>query len=74
LATPPKPVSEKIAAILDGADDYLTVDEICKAAFGRVGDRERGNVHLNLHRMGERGEIEKRAAGYRKKKTKAKGR
>lgn len=60
-----KHLSEKIAAILDRAEDYLTVEEICKAAFGRVGERERGNVHLTLHRMGE--QIEKRAAGYRKK-------
>lgn len=61
----PAALSEKITKVLDEADDFLSVDDICRAVFRRVGDRERSNVYLVLHRMGD--QIEKRPAGYRKK-------
>ncbi len=59
-----RPDSEKIEAALRNAGGPLTIDEICRAAWGRVGERERSSVRVNIHRLDARGLIEKSAAKY----------
>ena len=61
----PSTTSDRIRAALADAEDFLSVDDICQAVFGHVGTRERSTVYVAIHRMGD--EVEKRAAGYRRK-------
>lgn len=62
----PESTADKVRAALAAATDFLTVDQLCKAALGRVGARERAAVSVAIHRLGD--EVEKRAAGYRRKR------
>jgi hypothetical protein len=63
LKSKPPTLAEKIRAAL--GTDFVTVDDIAKTVFGRTGERERSSVYVAIHRMGD--EVEKRAAGYRRK-------
>ena len=54
----------KIEAAMLASDEPLTIDQICKAALGRVGARERALVRVNLHRLDQRGILTKHAARY----------
>lgn len=66
------PADESAASKIEAAltEEPVTLDELCKAVFGRVGARERNVVRVNLHRIDERGELEKLAMRYRRKKRK----
>lgn len=63
---PPESTADKVRAALAASTDFLTVDQLCLAAFGRVAARERAAVSVAIHRLGD--EVEKRAAGYRRKR------
>ncbi len=56
--------AKKIEAALRESAEPLTIDEICKAALGRIGERERNLVRVNLHRLDERGVVQRYAARY----------
>lgn len=58
----------KVEAALVAATGAMTVDEICRAAWGRVGERERNLVRVTLHRMDERGVLVKHARRYELKR------
>lgn len=58
-------MSEKIVLALEKAPAPMSVDELCKNVFGKIGQRERNVVHQNLHRLDEKGRIEKFAMRYR---------
>jgi repressor of nif and glnA expression len=47
--------SEEIVNILRRSEEPLSIDQICKAMYGRTGDRERSFVRVNLHRLDARG-------------------
>lgn len=51
-----EPATEAIKRALSGPEP-VTVDEICQAVWGRVGDRERNQVYQLLHRLREKGEL-----------------
>lgn len=59
-----RPVSVMISGALQNAGGPLTVDEICQVVYGRVGDRERGTVMQNLHRLDLKGCIVKTPIKY----------
>ena len=61
---PPESDAAKILATLNGSDQPLTIDEICRAIWGRAGERERNLVMVNIHRLDKKGLIEKFAARY----------
>lgn len=63
LITGKKP---SVREVLDAATDFLSIDEICKLVYGRTGEREAANVYIAIHRLGQA--VEKRAAGYRKRR------
>lgn len=63
--TVPKTEAEQVRAARESAADFLTVDQLCKAVFGRVGERERSKVYVAIHHLGDA--VEKRAAAYRKR-------
>ena len=56
--------AEKIEAALRGAAHPLTIDSICLAAFGRVDERGRNTVRVNLHRLDGRGILIKHQQRY----------
>jgi Fe2+ or Zn2+ uptake regulation protein len=62
------PESEKIEAALRDAGEPLTVDDICRRVWKRVGERERNLVRVNLHRLDERGRIQRFALRYKLKR------
>lgn len=45
----------------------LSVDEICKLVYKRIGARERNTVHQNLYRLEQKGRLEVIAKTYRLK-------
>lgn len=47
--------SEEVADILRRSAEPLSIDQICKAVYGRTGDRERSFVRVNLHRLDAKG-------------------
>ena len=61
---PPESDAAKILATLNGSDQPLTIYEICRAIWGRAGERERNLVMVNIHRLDKKGLIEKFAARY----------
>ena len=56
--------AEQIEQALAKAKRPVNIDEICRAAFGRVGERERNLVRVNLHRLDAAGKIVKHAQAY----------
>ena len=56
--------AKRIERALHTAAGPLTVDELCKAALGKVGARERNVVRVNLVRLDDRGLIRKIAAKF----------
>ena len=56
--------AEKIEAALRGAAQPLTIDSICLTAFGRVDERGRNTVRVNLHRLDGRGILIKHQQRY----------
>lgn len=58
--------AEKLRSVLDGATDFLPVNALCMAVYGSAGARERAAMAVLLHRLGD--EVEKRAAGYRRRR------
>ena len=51
--------SETVLSILQSALTPLSIDEICKRAYGRVDARLRNRVYVALHRLDEKGLIER---------------
>ena len=47
--------SEEIVEILRRSGEPLSIDQLCKAVFGRTGDRERSFMRVNLHRLDSKG-------------------
>jgi hypothetical protein len=56
--------SEEVVEVLRRSEKPLSIDQICKAVFGRIGDRERGLVRVNLHRLDSRGVLTKHPQTY----------
>ncbi len=56
--------SEEIIDILRQAKEPLSIDQLCKALFGRTGDRERSLVRVNLHRLDTEGKLIKHPRRY----------
>lgn len=59
--------SQAIEEVLSKAKAPLSIEEICDLVWGRQGDRERGIVRVNLHRLDLRGVLEKHPMKYRLK-------
>lgn len=55
---------EKIEAALALAKEPLSLDQICKAAFGRITEDYRSRVRVNLHRLDEAGRLVKYPRKY----------
>jgi len=56
--------AEKIEQALSTAARPINIDQICRAAFGRVDERGRNNVRVVLHRLDHEGRIVKHAQSY----------
>lgn len=61
-------IASQIENILRDAESPLSVDEICAQIWKRIGNRERGIVRVNLHRLDERGLLVKLPMKYQFKK------
>ncbi len=61
---PQESAADRIEAALRASDEPMTIDDLCRAALGRIGARERNLVRVNLHRLDQRGLIAKHAARY----------
>jgi Fe2+ or Zn2+ uptake regulation protein len=55
----PPVASEAIQRVLAEADEPLTIEQICEKVWGRCGSREKNTAYVNLHRLDERGLLEK---------------
>ena len=63
----------KVEAVLVAATAPLTLDEIVKAAFGRLTDRGRSSTRVYLHRLDEAGRLVRYPRRYElKREVKAK--
>lgn len=60
--------AEQIEQTLATAKRPLTIDEICRLVFGRVQERGRNIVRVNLHRLDERGRLIKHQQTYELRK------
>lgn len=60
--------SEKIEAALSAATEPLTLDQIVKAAFGRVTERGRSSARVHLHRLDEAGKLVRHPRKYELKR------
>ena len=56
--------AEKIESALKGSPQALTIDDICMAAVGRIDERGRNTVRVNLHRLDGRGVLVKHQQRY----------
>lgn len=56
--------SEEIIDVLRRSKEPLSVEQLCKAVFGRTGDRERGLVRVYLHRLDSQGKLVKYPRRY----------
>ena len=52
----------------------INIDEICRAAFGRIDERGRNNVRVALHRLDQAGRLVKHAQTYELRKEEPKKR
>ena len=62
--------AEKIHKALAEAPQPISIDEICKRAFGCVDERGRNSVRVNLHRLDVDGKLIKYAQAYALKQQK----
>lgn len=60
--------TEKIEQALATAARPVNIDQICRAAFGRIDDRGRNHVRVVLHRLDQAGKLVKHAQAYEMKK------
>ena len=58
------PRSEEVVEVLRRSKEPLSIDQICKAVYGRTGDRERNVVRVNLHRLDSKGVLIKHPQTY----------
>ena len=56
--------SKELVDVLRRAEEPLSIDQLCSAIFGRTGDRERGLVRVNLHRLDAEGRLVKHPRRY----------
>lgn len=61
-------LSEKVETAIARAPRPVSIDDICRTVFGRVDERGRNVVRVNLHRLDERGVLIKHAQTYELKK------
>jgi len=57
-------LADRIETALRKAREPLTIDAICKAALGRIDERGRNVVRVNLHRLDVRGLLVKYPQAY----------
>ena len=57
-------LADRIETALRKAPEPLTIDAICKTALGRIDERGRNVVLVNLHRLDMRGLLVKYPQAY----------